>query len=189
MLPFGFGLPTLAAASAEGPDQGRSSAEFSARLGRYVELRKQQEAKLPPLKKDETDVRRIKAHGDALAAAIRAARPEARVGDVFCAEDKALFLDVLTGELRGPGTAAARETIKVGNPKSPGTAAAAAAPVVLEVNALYPEGAPVSTVPPPLLAKLPALTADVQYRFVGRHLILLDTRAQIIIDYIADAAP
>jgi hypothetical protein len=60
---------------------------------------------------------------------------------------------------------------------------------VLQVNAPYPEGAPVSTVPPPLLAKLPALSADVQYRFVGRHLILLDTRAQIIIDYLPDAAP
>lgn len=43
---------------------------------------------------------------------------------------------------------------------------------------------PLSTVPPNVLAVLRRLPDDIQYRFVGRHLILLDTRAGVILDWI-----
>ena len=38
------------------------------------------------------------------------------------------------------------------------------------------------------LPKLPE-NQDIDYRFVGRHLILLDTRANMIIDYLPNAIP
>jgi hypothetical protein len=38
--------------------------------------------------------------------------------------------------------------------------------------------------PPQLLLLLPDLPPDLQYRFVGRHLILYDGRANIIVDEI-----
>ena len=38
--------------------------------------------------------------------------------------------------------------------------------------------------PPNILARLPSLPDDIQYRFLGRHLILLDTRASVILDRI-----
>jgi hypothetical protein len=53
-----------------------------------------------------------------------------------------------------------------------------------EINGTYPDGKPFSTVPGPILAVLPALPDDVQYRFLGRHLILLDIRANVILDRI-----
>ena len=39
----------------------------------------------------------------------------------------------------------------------------------------------------PILAALPALPGDIQYRFVGGNLILLDVRAGVILDRIPDA--
>ena len=50
------------------------------------------------------------------------------------------------------------------------------------INRSYPKKRPLSTVPPGILAVLPTLPADIQYRFVGRDLILHDTRANIILD-------
>ena len=52
------------------------------------------------------------------------------------------------------------------------------------INGVYPEGRALSTVPPNILAALPRLPDDVRYRFLGRHLILLDTRANVILDCI-----
>jgi hypothetical protein len=51
-----------------------------------------------------------------------------------------------------------------------------------QINGDYPEGKPLSTVPPNILAALPRLPHDMEYRFLGRHLILLDTRASVILD-------
>ena len=53
-----------------------------------------------------------------------------------------------------------------------------------QINGTYPDGKPLSTVPPNILAALPRLPDDIQYRFLGRHLILLDTRANVILDRI-----
>ena len=54
----------------------------------------------------------------------------------------------------------------------------------IRINGTYPEDKPLSTVPPNILAVLPRLPDDIQYRFLGRHLILLDTRANVILDRI-----
>ena len=55
------------------------------------------------------------------------------------------------------------------------------------INGTYPKLEPLSTVPPNMLAALPELPADVHYRFLGRDLVLHDTRANIILDEIDDA--
>jgi hypothetical protein len=52
------------------------------------------------------------------------------------------------------------------------------------INGTYPEGEPFSTMPANILAVLPRLPDDIQYRFLGRHLILYDTRASLILDRI-----
>jgi hypothetical protein len=56
--------------------------------------------------------------------------------------------------------------------------------MVLKVNARYPEAAPLPTVPPNLLASLPPLPKDLEYRIVGNDLILRDVHANVIIDFI-----
>ena len=57
------------------------------------------------------------------------------------------------------------------------------------VNARYPDTGPLTTVPPQVLQTLPKLTEDLEYRFIGDSLILLDVHAHVIADFIEDALP
>ena len=43
------------------------------------------------------------------------------------------------------------------------------------------------TVPPNILAALPKLPEDLEYRFVNRTMILLDTHANLIVDFVPNA--
>ena len=61
--------------------------------------------------------------------------------------------------------------------------------VSFKVNGPYPDKQPVATVPPNVLAALPQLPKDIEYRFIEKHLILRDARANLIIDYIPNAIP
>jgi len=57
------------------------------------------------------------------------------------------------------------------------------------INTDYPTKLPLATVPPGLLLKLPTLPDDLEYRFLGRHLILRDIKANLIVDFIPDVVP
>ncbi len=59
--------------------------------------------------------------------------------------------------------------------------------VPFKVNAAYPEGKPFPTVPAKLLVNLPPLPKEVEYRIIDKHLILRDTEANLIIDYMLNA--
>jgi hypothetical protein len=59
----------------------------------------------------------------------------------------------------------------------------------LAVNGRYPDAVPISSVPPQVLQTLPALSEDLEYRFIGDNLILLDAHAHVIADFIPDAFP
>ena len=48
---------------------------------------------------------------------------------------------------------------------------------------------PLTSVPPQVLQTLPKLTEDLEYRFIGDALILLDVHAHVIVDFIEDAMP
>ncbi len=58
-----------------------------------------------------------------------------------------------------------------------------------DVNATYPPALPLATFPASLLAALPPLPEDIEYRFVGRHLILRDVKANIIVDVLPNVLP
>ena len=57
------------------------------------------------------------------------------------------------------------------------------------INTDYPTRLPLATVPPSLLLKLPTLPEELEYRFLGRHLILRDIKANLIVDFIPDVVP
>jgi hypothetical protein len=57
------------------------------------------------------------------------------------------------------------------------------------VNGDYPAGRSISAMPPCLLADLPPLPPQLQYRFVGRDLVLWDLHAGLIVDFVPDAVP
>jgi hypothetical protein len=57
------------------------------------------------------------------------------------------------------------------------------------INGQYIPAAPLSTVPPTVLLQLPPLPEELEYRFVGRTLILRDSIANLIVDFIPNAVP
>ena len=54
------------------------------------------------------------------------------------------------------------------------------------VNQTYPSSWPLQTFPPTLLAELPQLPEQLEYRFVDNSLILRDKQANIVVDYLID---
>ena len=144
-------------------------ADFSERVRDYFELRSELEKGLPPLTvtDDPAEIRRAVR---ALAQRIRVARAGAKQGDIFTPTISVEFRKALILEIDANTWAAIMDD----NPGELST----------KINGSYPEGKPLSTVPPNILAVLPRLPDDIQYRFLGRHLILLDTRANVILDRI-----
>ena len=61
--------------------------------------------------------------------------------------------------------------------------------VPLRVNESYPESVPLQTTPPSLLRNLPKLPPELEYRVVGRALVLRDTGANLIVDLLPNALP
>src|SRR5262249_38267402 len=61
--------------------------------------------------------------------------------------------------------------------------------VMLEVNSTYPDNAPFSSVPLPILQGLPTLPDALQYRFVGPRLILLDPHGRLVVDIVERVFP
>ena len=119
-----------------------------------------------------------------LALALMTERSKAQPSDILIPEVHGLFKRMIAEQLGGPDGLSARRAVEEGNP-----AEEREIEVVVRVNAPYPAGAAHSTVPPSLLLALPVLPSYLHYRFVGRDLILVDTVAQLIIDFLPAAAP
>jgi hypothetical protein len=171
---------SIVAASPQG-----AFAEFNQRLLDYVAIHEKAVASVPLLPASD-DPALIAKHQEAIANAIRKARPNASPGDLFVPAVQSALMDLLKRELSGQKGESARETILgEGNPKSSESRAA----VNLSVNAIYSTKAPLSTVPASLLGALPQLPEALEFRFVGRDLILRDTKANLILDILRNAVP
>ncbi len=157
--------------------------EFNELVEQYVDLRKKTEESLPPLGKKEEDPAEIIEHEKAVAAGIRAQRAKAQRGDIFTPRVRAFLVKQIEQALKSKDGQTARAMILgEGNPRSP----ASPARVDLRVNGAYPSAAPLSTVPPSVLLALPTLPKGLEFRFVGRHLILYDVKANLIVDILQD---
>ena len=55
------------------------------------------------------------------------------------------------------------------------------------VNGRYPDEVPVSTMPPQILATLPRLPEELEYRFIQTDMILFDPHAHLIADFMVGA--
>lgn len=146
--------------------------DFKARVDAYMKLRKDAVKGAPPLK-ETNDPAKIKAAQDAMSAQIRAARTNAKHGDVFTPEIINKFRQLLYPELKGDDGRDAKAIIKDDAPTN----------IPFKVNAKYPEGASVPTVPANLLVNLPTLPEPLQFRIIEKHLILVDEDADVIVDY------
>jgi hypothetical protein len=162
--------------TAAGAKKDDSTAQFEKRAEAYVAARKSAGKKIrkPGDKASPEAIAEYKAR---LRELVRASRPDAKPGDVLGAGIFEIVAAVRS-ETAGPEDREAAKTIaEDGNPAAEGKAFAP------KVNSRYPEDAPRSTVPPDLLAKLPPLPETLEYRFVGRTLILYDAEADLIVDY------
>ncbi len=162
---------------AENPDAA-VMAEFKARVEKYADLHKEL-ARGAARPKETSDPAQIDGARAALAAKIQAARAGAKQGDIFTPEIRPVFRRLLAPELKGEDGRDAKAILKDDAPK-PGT-------VPFKVNAKYPEDQPLPSVPANLLLTLPSLPEPLEYRIVGQHLLLIDTQAGIIVDYILNA--
>ena len=151
---------------------GDLSAEFHARVRTYADLRAELERGLPPLQVTD-DSAAILGRTRALAARLRKARKHAKAGDIFTPEVRDAFRNALQ-PLVDAGTCAA---LFDDNPGS----------ITVPINGRYPTHQPLSTMPPNVLAVLPPLPVDIEYRFAARELLLMDTRAGVVVDRLASA--
>lgn len=106
-----------------------------------------------------------------LGLSIREARRPAQPGEIFSAEVAGPMREVVRNTLLG------EDDILSEVPEVPG----------VRVNDFYPEGEPLASVPPSLLERLEPLPPELQYRFLGTALILLDIDTSLIVDFIPDA--
>ena len=157
-------------------EDAKALAGFLDRVNQYATIHQKLENSLPKLSKDSTP-EQIDAHQRALAKLIQEARPTAKPGDIFTPESEAVIKKLIAKIFGGPDGAAIRASVMDENPGVPN----------LKVNGRYPDEVPVSTIPPQLLEGLPKLPEEMEFRFVGNDLILMDTHAHIVVDVIADA--
>ena len=127
----------------------------------------------------ETTPEEIDKYQRALARAIQQLRPRAKPGEIFTKEIRAYFRRQLDSVFGGPEGRGLRASIMDENP----------GPIKLQINGRYPDTVPLATMPPQVLAALPKLPEELEYRFIGERLILLDEPAHLIVDYIDDALP
>jgi len=134
-------------------------------------------ARIPGLKPTKTAAE-IGGHERALAHEIREAREGATQGNIFTPEIAAQFRVLIGETMKGPSAARIRESL---NQASPVWLSG------LRVNMTYPHDVPLQSSPPTLLMNLPALPAQLEYRVVGRSLILRDLEANLVVDFLRDA--
>jgi hypothetical protein len=153
-------------------------AEFKSRVDAYADLHKKlATGDAKPM--ETADPAKITDTKLKLAAKIQASRANARQGDIFTDAVRPVFRRMLAPELKGEDGRDAKAVLRDDAP-APGT-------VPFKVNAKYPENQPLPSVPPNVLLSLPALPPPLEYRIVGQHLLLLDTEADLVVDYILNA--
>lgn len=149
--------------------------DFEQRTGNYVKNRKQWTKSISKLKPNSSPVAIKQAESD-LVAAIRQGRSGAQQGEI-CTPAIAGELRRLVGiTMSGPNGAAIRQALKNAEPVK----------IQLHVNDPYPPSVPLQSTPPTLILNLPKLPPELDYRVIGRSLVLRDVDASLIVDFVPD---
>jgi hypothetical protein len=152
--------------------------EFETRLKDYLALHGELEATLPGVPKKATP-EQVDKNQQALSALIRTARAGAKRGEFFTPDMQALVRRVLAASLSGPDGKKNKATISDENTNVAN----------LKVNDRYPDAIPLSAMPLQVLKTLPELDDGLEYRFIGKRLVLLDTHANLIVDFTENVLP
>jgi HAMP domain-containing protein len=149
--------------------------QFQRDADAYAFMHRQVERRLRPLE--------VTTHADSIrqaiadmAAGIRAARPQAREGELFKAPVRQVFKDRIVKAMRANDL-----TIADLEPERPEPEAG------LLVNDDMPWRL-TSATPACVIEALPPLPPELQYRFIGADLLLVDIHANVIVDILRGAA-
>jgi hypothetical protein len=154
----------------------QAAAEFKKRVDAYLVLRKQVTQKYPEVKETGNPAK-IHEREVGLGQGIAMARPHAKAGDVFGSMSRYLLKIVADDwNSRSP---ADQKAILAEIPKG----------LTLKVNQPYPPTIPLATVSPKLLAQLPMLPEELEYRLVDRRMLLRDRDANLIVDVLVGTEP
>jgi hypothetical protein len=168
----------LDAKSAEAPNPiDPRFKDFFDHVRAYLKIHQTADARVPSLK-ETSEPKQVSAREKALADEIRVERAGAQQGDVFSVS-AAKEIGVIVAEDFKSRPLSDQKAILVEVPVK----------VPPAINTDYPTALPLATVPPSLLLKLPTLPEELEYRFLGRHLILRDIKANLIVDFIPDVVP
>jgi len=160
------------------PEEQAAEDAFEVRLKDYIAMHRKAEAALPHLSKSSTP-QEIDKNQRALGTQISAERGNAKPGEFFTPPMQGLIRRTMVAVLSGPDGKTIKASIMDENPGVPN----------LRVNDRFPDTVPLSTMPPQVLEPLPKLDEEMEYRFLGQRLVLLDTHAHIVVDYTEDVLP
>jgi hypothetical protein len=156
---------------------GAATKAFLDRMQEYVTFHNNVEKMVPPLK-ETSDPAKIAAREKALGDALIKQRPDAKQGDFFIKAYEPILRQLIREDFlkRAP---ADRKALVVELPKG----------VKFGVNTHYPTTLPLATFPANLLKALPELPPELEYRIVGRDLILRDTTGNVVVDVLPNIFP
>jgi hypothetical protein len=157
--------------------QGAATLEFKKRIDAYLKIHNEAEGKVPNLKRTD-DPKEISDREKALGQTIMTLRAGAQIGDIFAPEYQPYFIQIVKEDFK-TRSAADRKALVAELPKN----------VKIDVNTVYPTTLPLETFPPALLRKLPDLPPELEYRIVGKSLLLRDVKANLIVDILRDVVP
>jgi hypothetical protein len=150
-------------------------ADFEERVGAYMKIHKAAESDMGRLS-PTSSVQQLDAKKISLADGILAQRSKAAQGDIFTPPIAAEFRRLIAMDLKHRPTRI-KESIRSGEHVI----------AKVHVNGRYPEGVPLETMPPTLLASFPKLPPELDYRFIDSTLVLRDVTANLIIDLMPEA--
>ncbi|HEY5884958.1 MAG TPA: hypothetical protein VIT88_09750 [Pyrinomonadaceae bacterium] len=153
-------------------------ATFDGRVKDYLEQRKTVAGKLPSLSKEATPAE-IEAYQKKFVEQLRAMRAGTKPGYIFIPEFTTYVRRTIETEFPPRDKAEIKQTILEAENKA----------VPLKMNYPYPESQELTQIPPTLLLKLPTLPKEVKFRFVRKHLLLVDSDNGLIVDYAMNALP
>jgi hypothetical protein len=152
--------------------------KFRTAVDAYVTLHQKLERTLPALSKQAAPAD-IESHERAFGTLIVMARPKAGQGDLLVPEIQPVLRRISRQILAGPDGPAMLNEIRGEEPVT----------IAARVNQRYPDDVPLSAIPFRFLTSFPRLPEELEYRFLGRDLVLLDVDARIVIDFLRDVLP
>lgn len=163
------------------PAPNKAVDEFKQNIQKYLDVRAKAVASLPAFTQT-SDPKKLVERADALAGALQAARKDAKQGEIFTPTVAKEFRRILAADAASRSPKERADLMEEVPAKPP------------VVNAIYPTDSPqgptaLASFPPRLLKTLPELPEIVDYRFMGRTLIIRDVMANTIVDYLPDVAP